>query len=503
MRWLATDPSGSGFPERHEGHDHLTTQVMRKLPHVNLLFWILKTLAVTLGETAGDLLGITLQVGYAATSAIFLLFFLVVVSGQVRASRFHPVLFWAVVLGTSMVGTEISDLSNRGFGHGSAQNGIGYAWGAIILTSLLAVVFLVWWRTGQTYDVENIASRKGEILYWIAILVSNTLGTSSGDWLSDDTGLGFRNAFFLIAAIMLVIVAAHYLTNINTTVLFWLAFVLTRPLGAAGGDALTKPADEGGLGWGTLGGSAALFTLLAGFTVFQIVQIRRHPLPPLPFPVSRRTGQPQRPNGQIVGVAVAPAPADRRSETEPSAVAHDKRPAAAATTGRWPTSRSVLLLSGIAAIGMSGAVVAAMHTGAESASVESPGTSNGSSPQAPDAGATPGPDQAPSNPAPTDPGNPAIPGAAGPVVSPAPPAAGPPSEAVPAAPPAGTPHRLEVRSASENLASGHATTASTAPGQSPASHPSTQHSDRGSHRNQVPRADSGPLGGLLGGLLGD
>ena len=99
----------------------------------------------------------------------------------------------------------------------------------------LAVIFLVWWRTGQTYDVENIASRKGEILYWIAILVSNTLGTSSGDWLSNDTGLGFRNAFFVIAGIMVLIVAAHYLTNINGMVLFWLAFILTRPLGAAGG----------------------------------------------------------------------------------------------------------------------------------------------------------------------------------------------------------------------------------------------------------------------------
>lgn len=275
--------------------------VLRKLPHVTLLFWVLKTLAVTLGETAGDLVGITLKIGYATTAVIFLIFFLVVVVAQVRAQRFHPALFWAVVLGTSMVGTEISDLSNRGIGHGSAQNGIGYAWGAVILTSLLAIVFLVWWRTGQTFDVENIASRKGEILYWVAILISNTLGTSSGDWLSDDTGLGFRNAFFVIAAVMVVIVAAYYLTPVNNTVLFWLAFILTRPLGAAGGDALTKPADEGGLGWGTLGGSAVLFALLVGFTAYQIVQSRRHPLRPLPYPINRLTGQPQHPNGAVTG----------------------------------------------------------------------------------------------------------------------------------------------------------------------------------------------------------
>jgi uncharacterized membrane-anchored protein len=309
--------------------DHPAGYVLRKLPHVTLLFWILKIVAVTLGETAGDLFGITLQVGYVATALIFLVFFLVVLVAQVNAKRFHAPLFWAVVLGTSMVGTEISDLSNRGVGHGSAQNGVGYAWGAVILTSLLVIVFLVWWRTGQTYDVENIASRKGEILYWIAILVSNTLGTSSGDWLSDDTGLGFRNAFFVIAGIMLAIVAAHYLTNINGTLLFWLAFILTRPLGAAGGDSLTKPTDEGGLGWGTLGGSVALTALLIALIIYQIVQIRRHPLEPLPYPLNRLTGQPQKPNGAVVASTppgtgsaargeAGPANAPDRHVTEPA-----------------------------------------------------------------------------------------------------------------------------------------------------------------------------------------
>ncbi|MFJ8386604.1 hypothetical protein ACIQ9Q_19155 [Streptomyces sp. NPDC094438] len=278
--------------------------VLRKLPHVTLLFWVLKTVAVTLGETAGDLLGITFELGYVMTALVFLAFFVVVVVAQMRATRFHPVLFWAVILGTSMVGTEISDFMNRGFGHSSAPNGIGYAWGAVILTGLLGIVFLLWWRTGQTYDVENIASYKGEVLYWIAILVSNTLGTSSGDWLSDDTGLGFRNAFLVIAGIMLLIVAAHYLTTINGTVLFWPAFVLTRPLGAAGGDSLTKPADEGGLGWGTLWGSAALFVLLVALIVYQTWNVRRNPLAPLPAPVNRRTGAPQRPNGALVDVVV-------------------------------------------------------------------------------------------------------------------------------------------------------------------------------------------------------
>ena len=255
--------------------------VPRKLPQVTLLFWVLKIIAVTLGETAGDLFGITLRIGYLATEAIFLGYFLIVVLLQIGGRRFRPAIFWAVVLGTSMVGTELSDFLDRGPGHGSAANGVGYAWGALILTGVLAVVFLIWWRTGQTYDVENIATRQGEILYWIAILVSNTLGTASGDWLSDDTGLGFRAAFLIISAILLVIVALHYLTRINTMVLFWLAFILTRPLGASGGDALTKPTDEGGLGWGTVWGSAFLFAALVVLVGYQTYLVRRQPLPPM------------------------------------------------------------------------------------------------------------------------------------------------------------------------------------------------------------------------------
>ncbi|HEY4455876.1 MAG TPA: hypothetical protein VGN81_16300 [Pseudonocardiaceae bacterium] len=272
---------------------------MRKLPRVTILFWVIKIIAVTLGETAGDLFGITLKVGYVTTEFVFLGYFAIVLVLQIRARRFHPGLFWAVVLGTSMVGTEMSDFLDRGPGHGSAANGVGYGWGALILTSLLALVFFLWWRTGQTYDVENIASRKGEILYWIAILVSNTLGTASGDWLSDSTGLGFRGAFLVITAIMVLIVAAHYLTNINTTVLFWLAFILTRPLGAAGGDSLTKPVDDGGLGWGTLWGSVALFAALVILVAYQAFAVRRRPLPPLPYPIDRRTGEPQTPGGAL------------------------------------------------------------------------------------------------------------------------------------------------------------------------------------------------------------
>jgi uncharacterized membrane-anchored protein len=274
--------------------------VMRKLPQVTAVFWILKIVAVTLGETAGDLFGITLQMGYATTELIFLGYLLTALTLQLRASRFRPASYWAVVLGTSMVGTEMSDLLDRGPGHGSAANGIGYGWGAVILASLLGLVFLAWWRTGQTYDVESISSRNGEILYWLAIVVSNTLGTAAGDWLSDDTGLGFRNAFLLLSAAMVVILAAYYLTSINTMLLFWVAFVLTRPIGAAGGDALIKPVADGGLDWGTPLGSAALCGLLLVLIGYQTHQIHNRPLAPLPYPVNPRTGKPQIPNGAVV-----------------------------------------------------------------------------------------------------------------------------------------------------------------------------------------------------------
>lgn len=281
-----------------------TEYVLRKLPEVTILFWMLKTVAVTLGETAGDLTGITFRVGYAATAVVFTGFFMTVATFQLRARRFHPALYWAAVLGTSMVGTEISDFLNRGFGHGSAPDGVGYGWGAVLLTTVLAAVFLLWWRTGQTYDVENISSHTGEVLYWIAILASNTLGTSSGDWLADDTGLGFRGAFATIACVLALLLAAHYFTSINSMLLFWPAFILTRPLGAAGGDFLTKPAAQGGLDWGTAGASGALAAALVALAVYQTGQIRRHPPRALPAPVDRRTGQPQRPNGAVVASAL-------------------------------------------------------------------------------------------------------------------------------------------------------------------------------------------------------
>jgi uncharacterized membrane-anchored protein len=242
--------------------------LMRKLPRVTLIFWIMKIAATTLGETGGDLLAQTLKIGYLVSSCLFLAIFAVSVVFQLKAKKFHPALYWAVITATSTAGTTISDFMNR-------SAGLGYAKGALVLITCLAIVFVVWRISGQTLDVENIATFKGELLYWIAILFSNTLGTSSGDFLADNTGLGFRGGALVITAVMLLIIAAHYLTPISGTLLFWIAFILTRPLGATAGDSLSKPREQGGLELGTMGTSAVLAGILIALVVYQIVSMHR------------------------------------------------------------------------------------------------------------------------------------------------------------------------------------------------------------------------------------
>jgi uncharacterized membrane-anchored protein len=234
-----------------------------------------------------------LKVGYLTSTVIFFAMFLVSVVFQLRARRFHPAIFWTVIVTTSTAGTTMSDFMNR-------TAGLGYTLGALVLTTCLAVIFVIWWRSGQTLDVENVATFKGELLYWIAILFSNTLGTSSGDFRADDPDVGFRNGSLLLAGIMVLLAAAHYLTNINGTVLFWIAFVLTRPLGATAGDSLSKPLDHGGLNWGTEGTSAALLGILVALVSYQILHLRRHPLEPVPAPGNRRSGIPRPVNASDV-----------------------------------------------------------------------------------------------------------------------------------------------------------------------------------------------------------
>jgi uncharacterized membrane-anchored protein len=232
-----------------------------KLPEITLAFWIMKICATTLGETAGDLLSMTLKVGYAVSSLILISFFVVTVIAQLASKKYHPALYWSVILSTSTAGTTMSDYMDRTLG-------LGYTKGAILLLSILLAIFAYWRWTEGSLSVNNIRSFKGELLYWIAILFSNTLGTALGDFLADDSGLGFAGGAILIGSLLALVVVALYFTKISRVVLFWIAFVLTRPFGATMGDVLTKTHDRGGLGFGTVGSSAVLACMLVAVIVY-------------------------------------------------------------------------------------------------------------------------------------------------------------------------------------------------------------------------------------------
>lgn len=234
---------------------------MNKIARVNCLFWIMKICATTLGETAGDLLSMTLNMGYAMSSLILISGFIVSLIAQLRVSKFHPTLFWTVILTTSTAGTTLSDFMDRTLG-------LGYAKGALILVTCLLAVLAVWYHSEKSLSVNEIHTRKAEVFYWIAILVSNTLGTALGDFLADDSGLGFLGGAAVVGGLLVLLALASYLTCWSRTALFWIAFVLTRPFGATFGDFLTKHGDQGGLGFGTIGSSIILGCLLAGLVIY-------------------------------------------------------------------------------------------------------------------------------------------------------------------------------------------------------------------------------------------
>ncbi|MCQ4271264.1 hypothetical protein NA655_09545 [Pseudomonas kuykendallii] len=250
---------------------------MNKLPQITLAFWIMKICATTLGETAGDLLSMTLDVGYAMSSLILLSAFLVTLVAQLASKRYNPPLYWAVILSTSTAGTTMSDFMDRTLG-------LGYASGSALLIGILAVIFAVWKLSGSTLAVDRIRGFKGEMFYWVAILFSNTLGTALGDYLADDSGLGFGGGALLIGSLIAGIAVLHYRTRISTVLLFWVAFVLTRPFGATLGDFLTKPLEKGGLDFGTVGASAFLGAILVGLVIVA-TQVQRKRLRAAPLPV--------------------------------------------------------------------------------------------------------------------------------------------------------------------------------------------------------------------------
>lgn len=274
-------------PRPHDFRE-IGVEATKKLPHVTLLFWVLKIAATTLGETGGDMFSQTLKLGYFVTTIVLFCLFLLSFWAQMRSKTYQPGLYWLVILTTSMAGTTISDFMNRdasaaylssgatSLGWGPQGLGLGYPVGAAILSSLLVLIFIAWKRTGHPLSISEIRSPRNEMLFWAAILVSNTLGTSLGDFLSDSSGLGYLGGAILITSLLAIVAALLPVKKVSNVLLFWLAFVLTRPLGATAGDFLTKPTAKGGLNLGTYGASAVLATVLIGGVIYLTVKERQN-----------------------------------------------------------------------------------------------------------------------------------------------------------------------------------------------------------------------------------
>jgi uncharacterized membrane-anchored protein len=240
-----------------------------KVPQITLLFWIIKIAATTLGETAGDAVSMSLNLGYAVGSVIFLVFFATVVAAQIKARTFHPLLYWTVVIATTTVGTTMADFADRSLG-------IGYVGGSLVLFALVAVILGAWRLTMGSVSVARIVSPKVELFYWATILASNTLGTALGDFLAD-AGPGYEGGALIFSAALALIVVLYLATSVSRTLLFWLAFILTRPLGATVGDLLTKPHAAGGLDLSRFTSSLVLLALMFGLILLFPQRAGDHP----------------------------------------------------------------------------------------------------------------------------------------------------------------------------------------------------------------------------------
>ncbi len=235
-------------------------EILSKVPEVTLIFWLIKILATTLGETGGDAVSMSMHLGYLVGTGIFAAIFIVAVIAQVSAKKFHPILYWTTIIATTTVGTTLADFTDRSLG-------IGYAGGTTILFVLLMASLYLWYRTLGSVDVDTVSSPKSEMFYWVTIMFSQTLGTALGDWTADTAGIGYVGGAIVFGALLALVAAAYYRTNISRTMLFWAAFILTRPLGAVVGDFLDKPVNQGGLNLSRYSASAAIFVLIV-FCIF-------------------------------------------------------------------------------------------------------------------------------------------------------------------------------------------------------------------------------------------
>jgi uncharacterized membrane-anchored protein len=244
----------------------MTSKQQNKVAKITLIFWLMKIVATTLGETLGDFISMTLNLGYTIGIVVTFAFFFVVLFTQLAVKKYIPVVYWLVIIGTTTLGTEISDYIDRTL-H------LGYTAGSILLVSCLLLTLFLWFRKYKNLEVYPIVDKQKEVFYWTAILFSNSLGTAFGDFLGDHFGLSYLQGAFVTGGVILVVVLLHYLTKINHIVLFWIAFIFTRPFGATFGDFLTKPIDKGGLHLGTLNASLVSIGVM---TVLLFITHRQH-----------------------------------------------------------------------------------------------------------------------------------------------------------------------------------------------------------------------------------
>jgi uncharacterized membrane-anchored protein len=232
-----------------------TRRALSKVPEVTALFWIIKIAATTLGETGGDAVSMSMNLGYLEATAIFAVVFAVAVIAQIKTKAFHPFLYWTTIIATTTVGTTLADFADRSLG-------IGYAGGTTLLFALLMASLAIWYKTLGSVSVDTVSSPKAEMFYWITIMFSQTLGTALGDWTADTAGLGYAGGAIVFSILLGAVAAAYFWARISRTLLFWAAFILTRPLGAVVGDYLDKPLNAGGLALSRYSASAALIVLI-------------------------------------------------------------------------------------------------------------------------------------------------------------------------------------------------------------------------------------------------
>jgi len=237
-----------------------TKESLSKVPEVTLVFWIIKILATTLGETGGDAVSMSMDLGYLLSTGIFAVIFMLAVAAQMASKAFHPLTYWVTIIATTTLGTTLADFADRSLG-------IGYAGGSALLFTLLILSLYSWHLSLGSIAVSTVSTPKSEVFYWVTIMFSQTLGTALGDWVADTEGFGYLASAIIFSGLLAVIALAYYKTAISRTLLFWSAFILTRPLGAVVGDFLDKPLSQGGLELSRYSATAALLLLIVFFAM--------------------------------------------------------------------------------------------------------------------------------------------------------------------------------------------------------------------------------------------